>query len=140
MAAIDGNHLWVSQRAGPLTDSGIYYAITTRTKAAFGKSINPHLFRDCAATSIAVHDPANVQLARFALGHASYRTSQDYYNQALCIEASDSLNAAMDRLRHPRRQSGRRIRVSITPSEAPPQTDEACGGCGSGRRLMTSIW
>jgi hypothetical protein len=25
-------------------------------------------------------------------------------------------------------------------NEAPPQTDEACGGCGSGRRLMTSFW
>jgi hypothetical protein len=25
-------------------------------------------------------------------------------------------------------------------NEAAPQTDEACGGCGSGRRLMTSFW
>jgi hypothetical protein len=25
-------------------------------------------------------------------------------------------------------------------NEAPPQTDEACGGGGSGRRLMTSFW
>jgi integrase len=28
----------------------------------------------------------------------------------------------------------------LTTNEAPPQTDEACGGCGSGRRLMTSVW
>jgi hypothetical protein len=27
-----------------------------------------------------------------------------------------------------------------TSNEASPQTDEACGGCGSGRRLMTSFW
>jgi iron(III) transport system substrate-binding protein len=26
------------------------------------------------------------------------------------------------------------------PNEALPQTDEACGGCGSDRRLMTSLW
>jgi hypothetical protein len=25
-------------------------------------------------------------------------------------------------------------------NEALPQTDEACGGCGSDRRLMTSLW
>jgi site-specific recombinase XerD len=107
----DGNHLWVSQRSGPLTDNGIYYAITTRTKAAFGQSVNPHLFRDCAATSLAIHDPANVQLARHALGHCRYRTTQDYYNQAQCIEASDNLNTAMDRLRRQRRHLGRRGRV-----------------------------
>ena len=91
----DGHHLWISQRPGPLTDNGIYYAITTRTKAAFGRSVDPHLFRDCAATSI--HHAANVRLARHALGHARYETTQDYYNQALCIEASDNLNEAMQK-------------------------------------------
>jgi integrase len=100
----DGNHLWVSQRPGPLTDNGIYYAITTRTKAVFGASVNPHLFRDCAATFLAIHDPTNVQLARHALGHSHYRTTQDYYNQAQCIDASDSLNVAIDRLRRRRRE------------------------------------
>jgi integrase len=95
----DGNHLWVSQRPGPLTDNGIYYAITTRTKAAFGDRVNPHLFRDCAATSLAIHDPANVQLARHALGHAHYRTTQDFYNQARSVEASESLNEAMQKRR-----------------------------------------
>jgi integrase len=103
----EGSQLWISQRPGPLTDNGIYYAITTRTKAAFCTSLNPHLFRDCVATAIAIHDPGNVQLARLALGHASYRTTQDYYNQALCIEASDSLNTVVDRLRQRRRNLGR---------------------------------
>jgi hypothetical protein len=30
--------------------------------------------------------------------------------------------------------------VKQNSNEAAPQTDEACGGCGSGRRLMTSFW
>lgn len=98
-----GNHLWISKRPGPLTDNGIYYAVTTRTKVAFGKSVNPHLFRDAAATSLAVHDPANVQLSRHILGHASYRTAQDYYNQARSLEASSNLNAAIEKLRKSRR-------------------------------------
>jgi hypothetical protein len=30
--------------------------------------------------------------------------------------------------------------TTTATNEAAPQTDEACGGCGSGRRLMTSFW
>lgn len=94
-----GPALWVSQRPGPITDNGIYYAITTRTKAAFGVSVNPHLFRDAAATSIAIHDPSNVQITRHVLGHGPHRTSEIYYNQARSIEASGTLNAALARRR-----------------------------------------
>jgi hypothetical protein len=32
------------------------------------------------------------------------------------------------------------IKSALIANEAAPQTDEACGGCGSGRRLMTSFW
>lgn len=102
----DGNHLWISSRGGPLTDNGIYYAVTTRTRAAFGKSVNPHLFRDCLATSLAVHDPGNVQLARHALGHTDYATTQEFYNQAQSIEASTNLNAAIERLRGRHQKKG----------------------------------
>jgi integrase/recombinase XerD len=95
-----GDHLWISERPGPLTENGIYYAIVTRTKAAFGKPVNPHLFRDAAATSLAVHDPVNVQVGRHVLGHGHYRTMEEYYNQARSIEASASLNTALAKLRH----------------------------------------
>jgi hypothetical protein len=60
----DGQALWISQRPGTLTDNGIYYAIATRTRAAFGRSVNPHLFRDAAATCIAVQCWATVRIAR----------------------------------------------------------------------------
>jgi integrase len=95
----EGDHLWISHRPGPLTENGIYYAIVTRTKAAFGKPVNPHLFRDAAATSLAVHDRANVKVGRHVLGHADYHTLETHYNQALSIEASSSLNAAIVKLR-----------------------------------------
>lgn len=94
-----GPALWVSERPGALTGNGIYYAVITRTKAAFGVAVNPHLFRDAAATSIAIHNPANVGTTRHVLGHASPRTGQEYYNQARSIEASVSLNAALARRR-----------------------------------------
>ena len=53
-----GNALWVSTHGSPMTMIAIYDVFTRRTAAAFGQSINPHLFRDCAATSIAIDDPA----------------------------------------------------------------------------------
>jgi integrase/recombinase XerD len=91
------NHLWLSQRFAQLTDNGIYYAIVGRTKAAFGKSINPHLFRDALATSLAIDDPARVALARHVLGN-EFSTMQKYYNQARSIEASESLNTTFENL------------------------------------------
>lgn len=105
----ENNHLWLSQRPGPLTENGIYYAITTRTKAAFGVSLNPHLFRDAIATSIAAHAPESVFTTRHILGHASHQTGQAYYNQARSTEASESLNAA---LKHRRARSKRRRRTA----------------------------
>ena len=96
----DGNELWISQRPGPLTAHGIYCAVTARTKAAFGRSVNPHLFRDAAATSLAIHDPANIAITRHVLGHAAHRTSEDSYNQARSIEASTSLNAVLEQRRN----------------------------------------
>src|SRR5690606_12010003 len=96
-----GDNLWISERPGPLTENGIYYAIVTRTKDAFGYPVNPHLFRDAAATSLAVHDPASVQVGRHVLGHADYRTFEKHYKQAQSIEASSSLNMALHHLRQP---------------------------------------
>ena len=46
-------------------------AIVGRTAAAFGHPVNPHLFRDCAATSIAIDDPQHVRIASQILGHRS---------------------------------------------------------------------
>jgi site-specific recombinase XerD len=94
-----GDGLWISIRSHPLSSRGVYLAVTRRTRAAFGRSVNPHLFRDAAATSLAIHDPSNVQLARHVLGHSDYRTTQASYNQAQCVQASASLNEAMHRLR-----------------------------------------
>jgi hypothetical protein len=94
-----GQELWISLRPGPLTDNGVYYAVIARTKAAFGASVNPHLFRDAAATSVAIHDPANVHITRLMLGHGQHRTSEIHYNQAGSIQASVSLNAILERRR-----------------------------------------
>jgi len=41
--------------------------------------INPHLFRDCAATTIADEDPNRVRMSAPVLGHTDFRTTEAYY-------------------------------------------------------------
>jgi integrase/recombinase XerD len=81
------NRLWLSQVGRPLTDDGLYQAVCKRTHDAFGKPINPHLFRSCLATSTAVHHGAQMGLAMTVLDHTSSKVTERYYNQARMIDA-----------------------------------------------------
>jgi integrase len=80
--------LWCSTKGRPLTDKAIYRIISDRTRVAFGQRVNPHLFRACAATTIAILDPARIGVARDLLEHASITTTNAYYNKARSIDAS----------------------------------------------------
>jgi integrase len=83
-----GTALWISTHGSPMTSIAIYHVLTRRTAEAYGKPINPHLFRDCAATSIAIEDPEHVRVASQILGHRSAATTERYYNQAQAIDAA----------------------------------------------------
>jgi integrase/recombinase XerD len=83
-----GDALWLSMHGLPMTDNAIYIRIVARTREGLGQAINPHLFRDCAATSIAIDDPAHVGIASRLLGHRTGSTTERYYNQARSLEAS----------------------------------------------------
>lgn len=101
--------LWVSTKGRPLTDKAIYRIITARTRAAFGQPVNPHLFRACAATTVAILDPARIGIARDLLSHASVATTHAYYNKASSVEASRLYASILAELtpRAPRRSSPR---------------------------------
>jgi len=58
------NGVWASTKGGPLTANAIADVITERTREAFGQSVHPHLFRHCAATTIAVLQPGRICAAR----------------------------------------------------------------------------
>jgi len=83
-----GDALWLSMHGLPMTDNAIYIRIAARTREGLGQAVNPHLFRDCAATSIAIDDPAHVGIASRLLGHRSGSTTERFYNQARSVEAS----------------------------------------------------
>jgi integrase/recombinase XerD len=108
--------LWVSKADRQMSRNGIYGRVVALTAARLGRRINPHLFRDCAATSIAVEDPDHVQITAGVLGHSSLSTSERHYNHA------ESLQAA-------RRYQGRiqELRQRRTPSPASTQPNPKAG-------------
>jgi integrase/recombinase XerD len=92
--------LWLSMYGPPMTDNGIYDRVVARTSQGLGQPINPHLFRDCAVTSVAIDDPANIGIASRLLGHRTRSTTERYYNQARGVEASRLMQDYLLTLRH----------------------------------------
>lgn len=91
--------LWVAKNGRPLGEQSIRKRIKARTKQAFGHCVTPHLFRDCAATSIAIEDPDHVRIIASLLGHTTLATAERYYNQATSLEAGRTFAAGLENLR-----------------------------------------
>jgi site-specific recombinase XerD len=79
--------LLVSTDGSPMTEMALYDRIRLQTKKAFGKAMNPHLFRDAAATTLAIEDPKHVRVAAPLLGHRQLDTTERFYMQATSLEA-----------------------------------------------------
>lgn len=96
--------VWVSRNGMPFAAPSIYHAVRARTYEAFGVAVNPHLFRDCAATSIAIEDPNHVRIAATLLGHTGLSTTQRHYDQSRMLAAGrdyqHEILALRNRLRH----------------------------------------
>jgi integrase len=101
------NSMWISRLSRQLSQSTIHYHIKNRTQKAFGVSLSPHLFRDCAATSVAIEDPAHVRIAMNILGHHSLATTQKYYDQSQMLAAGRTYQSALGNLRDIMRQESR---------------------------------
>ena len=82
-----------------------YRRITKVTARAFGWPLNPHMFRDCAATFIAIEDPEHVRLSAPLLGHTNLSTTEKYYNQAQSVEAGRVYQRSLLALRRETRRS-----------------------------------
>lgn len=77
----------------------MFSQISKVTERAFGKPINPHLFRDCAVTFVALDDPKHIGIAAPILGHTDPRTTEQYYILAQQIAAGRKLQASLQKLR-----------------------------------------
>ena len=102
MAESDHDAFWVGIRGAPMRPRGIYGCVISTTEAAFGVSINPHLFRDIAVSWIIDMDPAHAGITSPMLGHTNPRTTEEHYiqaNQALAVRRyGQSVSALRDRL------------------------------------------
>jgi integrase/recombinase XerD len=99
-----GDRLWVGYRFGPESQHLLQLDITCATKRAFGNSVNPHLFRDCAATAAATHDPKCGWLGAGVLGHKDSVTTERNYNLATSTDAGRSYAAVIQSRRRRRHQ------------------------------------
>ena len=77
-----GGRLWLGRFGTPLGSAAIRVQIEQRTKAAFGKAVWPHLFRDCAVTELVDLAPEEIGVAADLLGHAGLQTTQKHYIHA----------------------------------------------------------
>jgi len=91
--------LWASAKGSSLSASSIYRRVISRTKEAFGFSVNPHLFRDCAATTLAIRKPEHVLVGAGLLGQSDLRTFHKHYIHAQAIQAGDAHQKTIRRLR-----------------------------------------
>ena len=95
-----GNAVWVSSHGSPMAKQTLYDQIVKRTRQAFGDSVNPHLVRDIAATTLADIDPAHALIAAPLLGHRDFRTTQRHYLHAQRLSGTRRYQAELLRLRH----------------------------------------
>ena len=92
---------WVSSNGTAMTARQISKRIVHRTREAFGKPVNPHLFRDIVATTIAIEDPEHVGMILPMLGHRSLKTSEKHYNHAKSLDASRRHQEVLQDFRKP---------------------------------------
>ena len=97
-AAAQPDALWLSGEGGALGTNHVRHRICRHTEIAFGKPVNPHLFRDAIATTIAVRRPELVGIVTPLLGHRSVVTAQRHYNRAGMTSAADKWHDVLDRL------------------------------------------
>lgn len=80
---------WIGIRGKAMKSGGIYSCIIKTTEAAFGVSINPHLFRDIAVSWVIDMDPTAAGITAPVLGHTNPKTTEEHYiqaNQALAVD------------------------------------------------------
>jgi integrase/recombinase XerD len=91
----DFPELWISTRRTPMSEQAVYWNTCRLTEELFGQRINPHLFRDCAASAMATDDPEHVLAIARILGHSSIETSTRHYNQSQMTAAGDILHEVL---------------------------------------------
>jgi len=92
------DRLWISETGTALKPISMPQRIKKHTRCAFGKHIWPHLFRDCAATTVAIEGPEHVGIVPSILNHSTPTVYEKHYNQASGVAASHRYQHLLDDL------------------------------------------
>jgi hypothetical protein len=103
--------LWISKDGSPCSEKTFANIIRKHTSGPDRLALSPHLFRSCAATSVAVAAPGSVDIIPAILGHGSPRTGERYYNLASSLEASRAHSRMLQSLRRELARGRGHVRV-----------------------------
>jgi len=95
----DEDWLWIGRQGRRMPANDISIRVTKTTRKHFGRDLSPHLFRDCAATEVALERPELIGMTRHLLGHMTPASSQKFYNQATSLTAFSRHAGVIRRLR-----------------------------------------
>jgi hypothetical protein len=95
----DNTMLWVGRRCQAMDGEEIAQRIGVVTERHLGRRMWPHLFRDCLATDVAIHDSEQVGIVKEVLGHATFATTEKYYIQAGSFHVSRRMQDVVAQLR-----------------------------------------
>jgi integrase/recombinase XerD len=77
----------------------VYARVRKVSLREIGVALNPHAFRDGAATALAIEDPEHVLAARTILDHTDPRCTERYYNQAQMIDSARQFQTSVLEIR-----------------------------------------
>jgi integrase len=83
----DEGWMWLGAEGEHMTGKAISRRVRKLTAKHLDRAMSLHLFRDSAATTVAVHDSAHIGIVGDLLGHRRHETSEKHYNQAKGVEA-----------------------------------------------------
>jgi hypothetical protein len=95
----DEKHVWLSISGGRQSKIDLYRKIVGATADYFQleKGINPHLFRDCLATSLSLLDPGEWPIAYQILGNTPTMVER-FYDHSSTLRASETGSDFLDAL------------------------------------------
>ena len=92
--------MWLTEQNRGISPTHAHLRITRHTRAAFGRSVNPHGFRDALATTVAIDSPELIGIVTPLLGHSAPGTAQRHYNLARGMEAATAWHDALASIAH----------------------------------------
>lgn len=87
--------LWINWFGGEMSAHAFYLCFVEATEKLLGRPFNPHLLRDCAATTLAEISPDHARIGQDLLAHATFETMEEHYIHSQQLEASKQVNAAL---------------------------------------------